>query len=311
MANYRVLSIDGGGIRGLVATILLQRIVSSPGLENFLNATDLLAGTSTGSLLALGVAHKLNLSRIREMYVKNGAKIFDDSRLDNLMDLGKLFGADYDIEPLRHELRSLFGEATLGDLQKRVLITAFDLDNEKSAPEHRTWKPKLFHNFPGLGNDDKILVADASLYTCAAPTYFPSVDGYIDGGVYASNPAMCALAQTQDSRYKPTPSLDEVSLFSLGTGLSLQYIKGKSHDWGYVQWAKPLVSLVVDGTAGITDYQCRQILGDRYHRLAPVFTGGKTVSLDDVKKVPYMIEFAESLPIGETIKWLKREWCVT
>lgn len=311
MSKYRVVSIDGGGIRGLVTTVLLQRIVAMPGLENFLDSADLIAGTSTGGLLALGIAHNLELGKIRDLYITKGQKIFDDSWLDDLVDLGKLRGADYDIGPLRHELKKLFGNTTLGQLKKRVLITAFDLDNEDPDPAKRTWKPKLFHNFPGPNSDRASSAVDVGLYTSSAPTYFPSVDGYIDGGVYASNPSMCALAQTQDSRYSPTPSLNEVLLLSLGTGTSLQYIKGKSHDWGYAQWVKPLINLMLDGTAGIADYQCRQMIGERYHRLAPVFPAGTTVPMDDVDKIPYMIEFAEALPIDKTIEWLKRTWNVT
>jgi len=99
-------------------------------------------------------------------------------------------------------------------------------------------------------------------------------------------------------------------LLSLGTGTSLQYIKGKSHDWGYAQWVKPLINLMLDGTAGIADYQCRQMLGDQYHRLAPVFPAGTTVPLDDIDKIPYMIEFAEAVPIDEMINWLKLTWNV-
>jgi patatin-like phospholipase/acyl hydrolase len=308
--QYRVVSIDGGGIRGLVTTILLQRIVATPGLEHFLESIDLIAGTSTGGILALGIAHQLDLNRIRDVYVTKGAKIFDDAWLDDLVDLGKLRGADYDIGPLRRELKKLFGTTTLGHLNKHVLIAAFDLDNEDPDPEKRTWKPKLFHNYPGPNNDRASLALDVALYTAAAPTYFPSVDGYIDGGVYANNPAMCALAQTQDSRYSNTPSLDDVLLLSLGTGTSLQYIKGKSHDWGYAQWVKPLINLMLDGTAGIADYQCRQMLGDQYHRLAPVFPAGTTVPLDDIDKIPYMIEFAEAVPIDEMINWLKLTWNV-
>jgi len=308
--QYRVVSIDGGGIRGLVTTILLQRIVATPGLEHFLDSIDLIAGTSTGGILALGVAHQLDLNRIRDVYTTKGAKIFDDTWLDDLVDLGRLRGADYDTGPLRRELKKLFGRATLGELKRRVLIAAFDLDNEDPDPEKRTWKPKLFHNYPGPNNDRASLALDVALYTAAAPTYFPSVDGYIDGGVYANNPAMCALAQTRDSRYSSASSLDDVVLLSLGTGTSLQYIKGKSHDWGYAQWVKPLINLMLDGTAGIADYQCRQMLGDRYHRLAPVFPAGTTVPLDAIDKIPYMIEFAEAVPIDETIDWLKQTWNV-
>jgi patatin-like phospholipase/acyl hydrolase len=203
-------------------------------------------------------------------------------------------------------LKRVFGDTTLGQLKKRVLITAFDLDNED--PAERTWKPKLFHNFPGRNTDRGALVFEVGLYTSAAPTYFPSVEGFIDGGVYASNPSMCALAQTQDRRYSPTPSLDEVLLLSVGTGTSLQYIKGKSHDWGYAQWVKPLINLMLDGTNGIADYQCQQILGEHYHRLAPAFPQGVTVPMDDIDKIPYMIEFAESVPIDETISWLSQNW---
>jgi uncharacterized protein len=309
-APYRVLSIDGGGIRGLLTTVVLQRLVATPGLGHLLDAADLLAGTSTGGLLALGIAHELDLATIRELYVTKGPKIFDDSWLDDLVDLGRIRGADYDIEPLQRELRALFGGTTLGQLKKRVLITAFDLDNEDERPNRRTWKPKLFHNFPGPNTDRGELAYKVGLYTSAAPTYFPSVDGFIDGGVFATNPSMCALAQTQDERYQPTPAVNTVVLLSLGTGTTLQYIAGRSHDWGYVQWVKPLINLMLDGTAGIADYQCRQVLRDRYHRLAPVFPPGTSVPMDDVKKIPYLIEFAEALPLEETVDWLRRHWAL-
>lgn len=313
MPKYRVLSIDGGGIRGLVTTVMLQRLLEQPGLDHFLDSITLVAGTSTGGLLALGIAHELDIADIRKIYVEKGPKIFDDSWLDDLVDLGKLIGADYDIKPLGSELKKLLGDTTLGQLKKRVLITAFDLDNEDPDPSKRTWKPKLFHNFPDTDadTDRDQLAYKVGMYTSAAPTYFPSVDGYIDGGVYASNPSMCALAQTQDRRYGPPPSLGDIVLLSLGTGMSLQYVKGKSHDWGYAQWIKPLVSLMFDGTAGIADYQCRQILDARYHRLAPVFPPETTVPMDDVKKIPYMIEFGQSVPIDDTVAWLKKYWVAT
>lgn len=309
MATYRVLAIDGGGIRGLITTIILQRLVAEPGLESLLDSIDLAAGTSTGGLLALGIAHGLDLAKIRDLYVEKADKIFDDSWLDNLLDLGKLRGADYKTKGLRRELDRLFGNTTLGQLSKNVLITSFDLDNEENEELNlRTWKPKLFHNFKGKKNDRSQLACKVGLYTSAAPTYFPSVDGYIDGGVCAGNPSMCALAQTQDAQYEPTPSLSEVRLLSLGTGTSHQWIAGRRHDWGYAQWVRPLIRLMLDGTAGIADFQCRQILHDNYFRFAPVFPSGWTVDLDDVKRIPYMIEFAESLSLDKTITWLMKHW---
>ncbi len=308
MASYRVLTIDGGGIRGLVSTILLQRLVASPGLSNLLGQVDLIAGTSTGGLLALAIAHGIPLADIRDLYVRKGPDIFDDSWLDDLLDLGKIGGADYDNKNLKREVKELFGDTTLGQLRKRVLIASFDLDNQDPDPKKRTWKPKLFHNFPGPGNDRGLLARQVALYTSAAPTFFPSIDGFVDGGVYANNPSMCALAQTQDRRYRPTPALNDVRLFSLGTGTSLEYVKGQTHDWGYAQWAKPLINLMLEGTAGIADFQCGQILEERYHRLAPNFPPGTSVPLDDVKKISYLIEFAEEELLGKTPGWLREVW---
>jgi patatin-like phospholipase/acyl hydrolase len=308
MAKYRILSIDGGGIRGIVTAIIIQRLTAEAALKGWVDSADLLAGTSTGGLLALGLAHGLDIQKIRSLYEERGKEIFDDSWLDDLLDIGKIAGADYDIKNLERELKKILGDTTLGQLKRRVLITAFDLDNESPDPLKRTWKPKLFHNFPGKGNDGGELAYKVGLYTAAAPTYFPTVDGYVDGGVYASNPSMCALAQTQDSRIKNGPALQDVVLLSLGTGTSLVYITGKNLDWGYAQWAKPLVSLMLDGVAGIADYQCTQILGERYHRLAPVFPAGVSIPMDDVEKVPYMAGFANELDLAPTVQWLKDYW---
>jgi len=311
MAKYRILSIDGGGIRGIITTIILQRLNAEPGLSGWLDSTDLIAGTSTGGLLALGLSHGLPPEFMRNVYETKGDEIFDDSWLDDLVDLSKIAGADYDITNLERELKKIFGKTTLAQLERRVLITAFDLDNESKNKALRTWKPKLFHNFPGDDTDGPELAYKVGLYTSAAPTYFPSVDGYVDGGVYATNPSMCALAQSQDSDFKERPSLSDVVLLSLGTGTSLIYIEGKELDWGYAQWAKQLVSLMLDGTSGIADYQCKQILGDRYHRLAPVFPPNISIPMDAVDRIPYMVEFAESnknVDLTTTVKWLKKYW---
>jgi patatin-like phospholipase/acyl hydrolase len=309
MAKYRILSIDGGGIKGIIPAIIMQRLNQEPGLEGWLDQVDLIAGTSTGGLLALAIAHGLDMQVIRELYEVKGPKVFDDSWIDDVMDLGKIIGADYKTANLRRELQDVLGrDTTLGDLNKRVLITTFDLDNEDPDPERRTWKPKLFHNFPGEDSDANELAYKVGVYTAAAPTYFASEDGYIDGGVYATNPSMCALAQSQDKRFPDRPALSDVVMLSLGTGTSLVYIDGKRLDWGYAQWAKPLVSLMLDGTCGIADYQCRQMLGTNYNRLAPLFPAGKVVDMDSIDDIPYMIDFAQGLDLSGAVAWLKRHW---
>jgi len=308
MTKFRILALDGGGIRGIITTILLQRLSADKSLNGWLDSVDLIAGTSTGGLLALGLAHGIDLQRLRDLYETKGSKIFDDSWLDDLVDLGQIAGAQYDNKNLERELKSLLGQTTLAQLQKKVLITAFDMDNESLDPKQRTWKPKIFHNFPGAGSDGAKLSYKVGLYTSAAPTYFPSVDGYVDGGVFANNPSMCALTQTQDTRIGNHPALSEVVLLSLGTGTSLVYIPGKRLDWGFAQWAKPLISLMLDGVSGIADYQCQKILAEQYHRLAPVFPPGVSLPLDAVKRIPDMVQFAEGVDLSAATKWLHKYW---
>jgi patatin-like phospholipase/acyl hydrolase len=311
MAKFHILSLDGGGIRGIVTAVLLRRLQAESGVPTWLDHVNLFAGTSTGGLLALGLAGGIGLQRIVDLYQLKGRLIFDDSWLDNLVDLGKVFGADYDNVNLEKELHALLGDRTLGDLAEKggyVLITAFDLDNEAADPARRRWKPKLFHNLPGTGNDNEQLAYKVGLYTSAAPTYFPSVDGFIDGGVFASNPSMCALAQTQDKRNDTCPPVSELVLLSLGTGTSLVYIEGQELDWGYAQWAKPLVTLMLDGVAGIADYECHRLLGSRYHRLAPEFPPRVSIDMDDVSRVSYMIDFAEHVDLSETVGFLNTAW---
>jgi len=158
------LSIDGGGIKGLVTTIILQKIVATPGLENFPESIDLIAGTSTGGLIAMSLAHDVDLTEIRDAYVNGGAKVFKDSWLDDFVDLGKVFGANYTIDGLLGELMRLPGDTTLGELNKNVMVVAFDLDNGATNPEERSWKPKIFHNFIGPDSDRDVSAVSVGLY---------------------------------------------------------------------------------------------------------------------------------------------------
>jgi patatin-like phospholipase/acyl hydrolase len=306
--TYRILALDGGGIRGLITTIVLMRLARERGLEGWLERAQLLAGTSTGALIALALARGLALEEILALYHDKAKVIFDDSWLDNVKDAGTLLGAQYHTDGLEAELRRLFGGARLRDLKKRVLITAFDLDNEDPKPARRRWKPKLFHNFPGKDSDGAMPAWKVGLYTTAAPTYFPTVDGYVDGGVFAANPSMCALAQSQDDRIGRTAPLEDVALLSIGTGSSLIYVKGRRLDWGYAQWAQALLGVMFDGTIGIADYQCRQLLGRRYHRVAPSFAPGEAFPLDCVDRIPEMVAFAHAVDIAPAAAWLRRYW---
>ena len=309
MAKYRILCLDGGGLRGLITARLLARLNTHPQVAGWLSTVDLFAGTSTGGILALGLACGKTPEEICTVYKERGGVIFDDSIWDNLRDLGKTVGADYSSKGLKAELKTVFGDLKLRDIPRKVAIPTFDLDNEEVAAK-RTWKPKIFHNFQGADSDGEQLVAHIAQYTSSAPTYFPSADGYIDGGVYANNPSIVALAQAISRRNQPAEraALDEVVMLSLGTGVSLTYIKGQTLDWGYAQWAQPLINVLMDGVAGISDYQARQLLDDRYHRLQIVFQPNETIALDAVDKLDRMDEIATGHPLQETVDWLRTTW---
>jgi patatin-like phospholipase/acyl hydrolase len=304
MIKYRILSFDGGGIRGLLTAVLLERLTQA--VPALITKADLLAGTSTGGIIALGLAFGKSPTDLRQLYYQNGEAIFDDSFLRDIRDLGGLAGAKYDNDNLKRILVNVFGTGELRDLAKKVLIPSFDLDNQDRDDRRRMWAPKFFHNFEGEDSDGQLGVVDVALYTSAAPTYFPSYGGYIDGGVVTNNPSMAALAQTQDPRaiIADRPELSEIALLSVGTGTSLYYIKGQRLDWGELEWAKPIVTLMLEANMGVADYQCRQVIGDHYQRLAPIFDPGTTIELDDWRRRDELIAFAEQVDIAPTVHWL-------
>lgn len=310
MAKYRILSLDGGGLRGLITSRFLQRLSDDPTNGGWLDHVDLIVGTSTGGLLALALAHGKNPNEICDLYLNSGGKIFNDSIWDDVRDLGKLVGADYSNRTLKRELKSIFGNTVLSQLEKKVAIPAFDLDNEAVDKAKRCWKPKIFHNFSGSDSDGAMKAADVALYTSSAPTYFPSADGYIDGGVYANNPSMVAIAQAISSRNTQSEraNLNDIVMLSVGTGASVNFIKGKTLDWGYGQWIKPLIEVVMDGVAGIADYQSSQLLGEKYQRLQIIFGDNESIKLDDVKKLPRMDELAQNYDLSEINQWLADHW---
>lgn len=310
MSKYRILSLDGGGLRGLITARLIDRLNSHPEIKDWLDSVDLFAGTSTGGILALGLAIGKSPNEIGDLYRRKGKEIFDDGFLDNILDLSKFIGADYSNENLKIELKKIFGNKKLGGISKKVVIPTFDLDNEASIENKRSWKPKIFHNFLGDDSDKDSLLSNVALYTSSAPTYFPSADGYIDGGVYANNPSIVSIAQAISKRNAPSEKikLDDIVLLSIGSGVNLKYVPGKTLDWGYAQWAKPLIDVLMDGVAGISDYQASQLLDNRYHRLQITFDSSDRIELDAVDKISRMDEISTNSSIDDTVKWIKESW---
>lgn len=302
-AKYRILSLDGGGIRGVLTCTLLERIEqANPG---FLDSIDLIAGTSTGGILALGFAAGKTPAEMRALYENNGDKIFAEAPLENFLhiEINQLIEADYANQALKSALIEQFNTLTLAGLKKKVLVASFDLDNLASgAGKIRSWKPKFFNNFPGPGSDELEAVVDVALRTSAAPTYFPIYQGYIDGGVVANNPSMCALAQAMHELNGKEPG-QSITLLSVGTGRSLDYLPNLDSSWGLAQWAPHLVSIMLGGSEGIADFQCAQALGQAYFRIVPIMT--VSVDLDNYHEIPYLKQLGDQVDLTDTNAWIK------
>lgn len=300
--SYRIISFDGGGTRGLYTAVLLERLCKA--VPSLLEHTHLLAGTSTGGLISLSLAYGCQPEDLVELYRDHADEIFDDTWYDDVKDLGKLIGADYDNRGLSALLAKIVGNTTLGQLRKKVLIPTFCLDNKNKDEGKRRWTAKFFHNIEGVDSDENQLVLDVALRTSAAPSYFPTHQGFVDGGVVANNPSMAAVALALDPR-AGKQTLDDVVLLSLGTGTVPKMIDSGadgSLDWGLAQWAKPLIAIMIEGVMGVADFQCEQLLRDRYRRVNGLLP--RDLALDDVDHQDDLIRWATEVPINDTVDWL-------
>jgi len=133
---YRILSLDGGGVRGLIPIIFMERLLERH--QDLLERVDLFAGTSTGGILSLGLASGIEAAELKQLYLHRGPEIFADSLWDDVKDLGRLAGAEYSSKNLKRILQEVFGDRTMGDLTQRVVVPAFDLDNEAKDPRLRS-----------------------------------------------------------------------------------------------------------------------------------------------------------------------------
>jgi patatin-like phospholipase/acyl hydrolase len=303
MSPYRILSLDGGGIKGVLTAVLLKRIEAA--IPGFLGKIDLFAGTSTGGILALGLAFGLTPEQCGELYEAKGSKVFERA-LPVLHPW--LFYSKFGNDNLKWELTNQFADKRLSDLlPRRVLVCSFDLDNEPPpADMPRTWKPKFFHNFPeDPKSDGNEKIVDVALRTSAAPTFFPVYQGFVDGGVVANNPSMCAVAQALHPSIGKQ-KLEDIALLSIGTGWNAKRLEAVDTSWGLLPWARAgIVELLIEGTVDVANYQCRQILGGQYFRLNPTLSENENISLDRVDLVPRMIAIAQQHPIEAALAWIK------
>ncbi|SHK50239.1 patatin-like phospholipase family protein [Desulforamulus aeronauticus] len=299
MSRYRIITFDGGGIRGALSANLIKRLNNAfPGL---VQSTAFFAGTSTGSFMALGLAYGLKPEDLVHLYSEERAKfIFKNKRVE-------VFRPKYENDRLRGTLSTVFpDDLRLEDLQRHVLVPSFRVTGKG---EHK-WQPIFYHNFP----DSPFLkekVIDVALCSSAAPVYFPSYQNHIDGGVIANNPSTAAIAHTIDTKFA-NQMMGNICLLSLGTGFSSLQITADTTAWGAFDWALstsppfPLLNVLFDGGSEADVYYSKQILKDQYFRLNPRLN--KPITLDEYKKIPYLISLAQSYNLRPTLTWLHQNW---
>jgi patatin-like phospholipase/acyl hydrolase len=248
----RVLAIDGGGIRGLIPALVLAEIERRTG-RRIATLVDLLAGTSTGGILACALAKPdpLPAAEIAGIYEQEGPRIFDRTLLKTITSADGNLDERYDDKGLMAALRRYLGDAKLGDATVPILITAYDIEARQAIVLRRA-------------ADAAVTMVEAARATSAAPTYFEPVRvagrALIDGGVFAINPAMTAYAEVAD---EPVDVLASVGTGEHTRRLALDDVKG----WGRLEWAEPIIDVVFDGSADAVDDQLARLAGDRYVRL--------------------------------------------
>lgn len=271
-APYRILSIDGGGIRGIIPLVILERLEAV--VPDWRDGIAMYAGTSSGGLIALCLANGMRPRDILDLYVTRAPAVFDRSLWHEIKNIDDLIGPKYDSDHRLALCETALGTSRrLGELKSHVLITAFDLD-DRSQPDaaKRFWKAKIFHNMPTDDPKDTDVSEYAyrvAMRTSAGPTYFSSYDGFVDGGVFANNPGMCALAQTQDPRLVQPIPFESVRMLSIGTGFYPFCLRG-GENWGLAQWAPHFVPMLMDGVNEVADFQVRTMLTEScYCRVRP------------------------------------------
>jgi patatin-like phospholipase/acyl hydrolase len=206
--SFKILSIDGGGIKGVFPASFLAEIENALGLESVAQHFDLIAGTSAGGILALGLGLGLTAREMEEFFVELGPGIFPpggQSTIRLLLGLGR-----YNPGPLRIALTRTFGKKTLADSKVRLLIPSFDA-SKADIHIYKTAHCKR------LMMDYKVEAVDVAMATAAAPTYFPAYDSakhltLVDGGIWANNPVALAVVEAMTLLQQSPESIDVLSL---------------------------------------------------------------------------------------------------
>lgn len=239
------LSLDGGGIRGLIAIELLRRLLAKPEWKGV--KWDMIAGTSTGGLIALMYSIGHSPSEILDAYRQYAPMIFSRPWWRRGLAIAK-----YSSSGIEQAAAEIFRGKQLRDCKIPVICVSH------SIAKGRT---KVFKSW----TDGHEFLADVARATSAAPTYFaPTRDGLIDGGVWANNPSMCLLAEIFSTRGRGAPI---ERILSIGTGTDCH--RPDPMGSGIFGWSREIITTLMDAGADGIEYQSRALLGDRYVRVQP------------------------------------------
>lgn len=251
---------------------------------NIIDHFDLIAGTSTGGIIALALANGLKPREIVEFYLKHGPSIFKTSRRP----LKEYFSRKFSNKPLAEALKDCFRDHRIADLKKRVVIPSYSLTADDvyviRTPHHERLK-----------KDYKIALWKVALATSSAPTFFPSCTDIgnarlIDGGVWANNPSMVALVEATGTLNIP---IEKIAICSLGTTDEVSEKPRSLTQGGLWQWRKEGIKVLLRGQSLGAANQAKFLLGkERFERIDPKVAHG-IFSLDGVSRVEDLIGKAE------------------
>jgi len=260
MEEFKILSIDGGGIKGLYSAKILehfeQRFQCS--ISDYF---DMICGTSTGGLIGLGLSLKVPAKTISEFYESHGKLIFPKrTKLGGII-RQTFWRGKYDDRPIRTALESIFAENKIGDVHNLICIPSYSLTDA------RPWVFKYDHKEGKLDRDNKAFCVDVALATSAAPTYFPLCEipyydhkQFIDGGVWANNPTMVGVIEALTYFVGAGKMFDSIKVLSIS---SLNSTAGKpvglKRHRSFINWRNDLFDTSIIGQSHFTDYMMNKL----------------------------------------------------
>lgn len=293
---FRILSLDGGGIKGAFTASVLAALEEDTGLA-VADHFDLITGTSTGGILAIGLGLGLPARDILDFYSEKGGVIFPGTSLVQRASgmFRRVFEPKHSHAVLRAALTDIFRERKFGESKCRLAIPAYD------AIGGRIFVLKTAHH-ERLRYDINAKAVDVVLATSAAPTYFAAAPfpshqdaSYVDGGVWANNPVMVGM--TEAVAFLNVP-LEQIDVLSIGT-TSKPFNIAMHANSGIAQWNAGLVELMFEGQREAALAQASLLLNGRLHRINAMSKEGE-FALDDAR--PEKIQRLINLGRGEAVK---------